>query len=64
MTKKELIEMLSEVPDNARILLTYTQYSLIDTSIHTQDIKGFYGFNSSYVLCGLNVKPNIIEKHD
>lgn len=64
MTKKELIEMISNVPDDARIQLVYTQYNLIDTSIHTQDIKGFYEHNGYYVLCGLNVKPNTIKEHD
>ena len=30
MTKKELIEMISDVPDDARIQLVHTQYNLID----------------------------------
>jgi hypothetical protein len=64
MTKKELIEMLSEVPDNAQILLTYTTYNLIDTSVHTQNIQGYYEYKGSYILCGLNVRPNSIERHD
>ena len=64
MTKKELIEMLSNVPDDAKILLTYTQYNLIDRTVHTGDIKGYYEYNGSYILCGLNVRPNKIKEND
>lgn len=64
MTKKELIEMISDVPDDARIQLVHTQYNLIDISTRTQDIEGFYEHNGCYILCGLNVKPNIIKEHD
>ena len=64
MTKKELIEMLSDVPDDAKILLTYTQYNLIDRTVHTEDVRGYYEHQGSYILCGLNVRPNKIEEND
>ena len=65
MTKKELIEMLSEVPDNSQILLTYDVYNLISNSqIHTVDIKGFYEFRGSFVLSAANVRPGPFEKDD
>lgn len=65
MNKKELIEMLSNVPDNARILITYETYNLIsNTMAHTAEIKGFYEFNGSYILTSANVRPGPIETHD
>lgn len=65
MTKKELIEMLSEVPDNSQILLTYDVYNLISNSqTHTTDIKGFYEFRGSFVLSAANVRPGPFEKND
>ena len=65
MTKKELIEMLSDVPDNARILTMYETYNLISNSMtHTTEVKGFYEFNGSYILTAANVRPGPTEKHD
>lgn len=65
MTKKELIEMLSEVPDNAQILLTYDTFNLISNSeTHTVNINGFYEFRGSYVLSSANVMPRIIKNND
>lgn len=58
MTKKELIEMLSDVPDNAQILTMYENYNLITNStVHTIDINGYYEFRGSYVLTAANVRP-------
>lgn len=64
MTKKELIEMLSKVPDNARILTTYDTYDLLGTNpmTHTHEINGFYEFKGSYVLSAANVRPYIIKE--
>lgn len=65
MTKKELIEMLSNVPDNARILTTYETYNLISNSMtHTAEINGFYEFRGSFVLTSANVRPGPIESND
>lgn len=65
MTKKELIEMLSEVPDNAQIIMTYDTFNLISNSeTRTTNINGFYEFRGSYVLSTANVRPRIIKKDD
>lgn len=59
MTKRELIEMLSEVPDNSEIRTVETRQDLLGSSIYTREIKGYYENNGHYVLCGLNVRPYI-----
>ena len=65
MTKEELIEMLSEIPDNSVIKIVESRQDLLSiTSTYTRDINGYYENNGYYVLCGLNVKPYKIEKHD
>ena len=65
MTKKELIEMLSEVPDNSEIRTVETRQDLLGSSTYTREINGYYENNGYYVLCGLNVRPyKITEKHD
>lgn len=64
MTKKELIEMLSEVPDNSEIRIVETKQDLLSSSTYTREINGYYENNGYYVLCGLNVRPYKIEKHD
>ena len=65
MTKKELIEMLSEVPDNSEIRTVETRQDLLGSSTYTREINGYYENNGYYVLCGLNVRPYILpESHD
>ena len=64
MTKKELIEMLSDVPDNSVIRIVETRQDLLGSSTYTRDINGYYENNGYYVLCGLNVRPYKMEKHD
>lgn len=64
MTKKELIEMLSDVPDNSEIRTVETRQDLLGSSTYTREINGYYENNGYYVLCGLNVRPYKIEKHD
>lgn len=64
MTKKELIEMLSEIPDNSEIRTVETRQDLLGSSTYTREINGYYENNGYYVLCGLNVRPYKIEKHD
>ena len=64
MTKKELIEMLSDIPDNSEVRIVETRQDLLGSSIYTRGINGYYENNGYYVLCGLNVRPYKIEKHD
>ena len=65
MNKKELIEMLSDIPDNSEIRIVETKYDLLGSSTYTREINGYYENNGYYVLCGLNVRPyKITEKHD
>ena len=64
MTKKELIEMLSDIPDNSEIRTIETRQDLLGSSTYTREINGYYENNGYYVLCGLNVRPYKIEKHD
>ena len=64
MTKKELIEMLSDVPDNSPICITEQQPYILGNNAYRIDIKGFYENKGTYVLTGLNVRPYTLEKHD
>lgn len=64
MTKKELIEMLSDIPDNSEIRTVESRQDLLCSSTYTREINGYYENNGHYVLCGLNVRPYKIEKHD
>ena len=65
MTKKELIEMLSDIPDNSEIRTVETRQDLLGSSTYTREINGYYENNGYYVLCGLNVRSyKITEKHD
>lgn len=65
MTKKELIEMLSDIPDNSEIRTVETRQDLLGSSTYTREVNGYYENNGYYVLCGLNVRPYILsEKHD
>ena len=64
MTKKELIEMLSDIPDNSEIRTVETRQDLLGSSTYTREINGYYENNGYYVLCGLNVRPYKIGKHD
>ena len=64
MTKKELIEMLSDIPDNSEIRTVETRQDLLGSSTYTREVNGYYENNGYYVLCGLNVRPYKIEKHD
>lgn len=64
MTKKELIEMLFDVPDNSEIRTVENRQDLLSSSTYTREIKGYYENNGYYVLCALNVRPYKIEKHD
>lgn len=64
MTKKELIEMLSVIPGDAKIQITSERNDLLSHWINVVDIKGFYEHNGSYILSSQNVRPYITEQHD
>ena len=64
MTKKELIKMLSVIPDDAKIQITSERSDLLSHWINAVDIKGFYEHNGSYILCSQNVRPYTTELHD
>jgi hypothetical protein len=65
MTKKELIEMLSDIPDDSKIRIVETRQDLLGSNTYSRDINGYYENNGYYVLCGLNVRPyKAVEKHD
>ena len=64
MTKKELIEMLSEIPDNTKIQITSERSDLLSHWVNAVDIKGFYEYNGSYILCSQNVRPYIVKNND
>lgn len=61
MTKKELIEMLKDIPDEANIKLGGINDSLSGRNITYTNINGFYKLtNIDYVLTNMNVKPRIM----
>ena len=63
MTKKELIEMLSDIPDNAIVCITRESYSLIGNSISPININGYYENSSGiYILSAMNVRPNKLSE--
>lgn len=62
MTKKELIEMLSPLSDDAEIKITHERYDIIGSSIYPVNIKGYYEHNGFYILSSFNVRPNIIKE--
>ena len=64
MTKKELIDMLSVIPDNAKIQITDETRNFLGHWINAVDIRGFYEHNGSYILCAQKVRPYITELHD
>ena len=64
MTKEELIKMLSVIPDDAKIQITSERSDLLSYWVNAIDIKGFYEYNGSYILCSQNIRPYTIEKHD
>ena len=64
MTKKELIEMLSEIPDNTKIKITSERSDLLSHWVSAVDIQGFYEYNGSYILCSQNVRPYTVKNND
>ena len=64
MTKKELIEMLSPLPDDAEIKLTQERFDLMGNSVYPVNINGYYENNGYYILSSRNVMPRIVTIHD
>ena len=64
MTKKELIEMLSDVPDDSEIRTVETRQDLLSSSTYTREINGYYENNGYYILSSRNVMPRIVTIHD
>lgn len=64
MTKKELIEMLSPISDDAEIKITNERYDLIGSNIYATNINGYYEHNGFYVLSSHNVIPRNMKAND
>lgn len=61
MTKKELIEMLADVPDDANIKIGGVNEVLFGRNIPYNNVNGFYKLTDiDYVLTNMNVKPRTI----
>lgn len=61
MTKKELIEMLADVPDNANIKIGGINEVLFSRNITYNNINGFYKLTDiDYVLTDMNIQPRVI----
>ena len=61
MTKKELIEIIKDIPDEANIKIRIINESLFDSSTTYAPINGFYKLTDiDYVLTDINVQPRII----
>lgn len=61
MTKKELVEMLAEVPDDANIKISGVNDSMLGRHITYASINGYIKLTDvDYVLTDMNVKPRIL----
>ena len=64
MTKKELIEMLSPVSDDAVIKITNERYDLLGNNVYATNVNGYYEYNGFYVLSSHNIRPYFKESND
>lgn len=63
MTKKELIEMLSNVPDDSNIDIENVSDGVFGRTLQYNNINGFYKLsNGRYVLSNKYVQPRGIIK--
>lgn len=63
MTKKELIEMLSNIPDDSNIEIENISDGVFGRTLQYNNINGFYKLsNGSYVLSNKYVQPRGIIK--
>ena len=61
MTKKELIEMIKDVPNDANIKIGGVKEPLFGNSMSYVNINGFYKLNNiDYVLTDINVQLRIL----
>ena len=61
MTKKELIEMIKDVPDDSNIKIGGVKESLFGSSMSYVNINGFYKLSDiDYVLTDINVQPRVL----
>ena len=61
MTKKELIEMIKDVPDDANVKISGINEALFSRSTTYANINGFYKLSDiDYVLTDINVQPRIL----
>ena len=61
MTKKELIEMIKDVPDDANVKIGGVKESLFGNNIAYCNNDGFYKLSDiDYVLTDINVQPRIL----
>ena len=59
MTKKDLFEMLKNVPEDAQIFYPsdFNDF-LIGNRVSTISINGYYRNGDKYILSGMNIRPN------
>lgn len=61
MSKKELIEMLSNIPDDSNIEIENISDGVFGRTLQYNNINGFYKVsNGSYVLSSKYVQPRIL----
>ena len=61
MTKRELIEMIKDIPNDSNINISVINESLFGSSTTYTPVNGFYKLTDiDYVLTDINVQPRII----
>lgn len=61
MSKKELIEMLSNIPDDSKIEIENISDGVFGRTLQYNNINGFYKlYNGSYVLSSKYVQPRVL----
>ena len=61
MTKKELIEMIKDVPNDANIKIGGIKESLFGRDITYANINGYYKLTKiDYILTDMNVQPRLL----
>ena len=61
MTKKELIEMLSNIPDDSNIEIENVSDGVFGRTLQYNSINGFYKLsNGCYVLSSKYVQPRVL----
>lgn len=61
MTKKELIDMMKDIPEDANIKISGVNDSLFGRNVCYASVNGFYKLTDiDYVLTDMNVQPRIL----